>query len=152
MTHEAFPTDGPTDRLSIPVIAEKVVLDTRLVDTGRGVMVRKSVVETPHEIAQPLRQDHLRIEHVAQDRLLDPADLPASRYEGDTLIIPVIEEVLVVHKELRLKEEIRITRSSNTAMSRHSVVLKSEHVHVERFDENVDPRSKQDDPGTGVGA
>ena len=151
MTHDAFPTDGPTDRLSIPVIAEKVVLDTRLVDTGRGVVVRKSIVETPHELAQPLRQDHLHIEHVAQDRLLDPADLPASRYEGDTLIIPVIEEVLVVHTEMRLKEEIRITRSSSTVVSRHSVVLRSEQVEVERFDENAGPGPKQDNPGTGVG-
>ncbi len=47
------------------------------------------------------------IERVKVDRLLSE---PASqRQEGDTLILPVVEEVLVMEKRMMLREEIRIT-------------------------------------------
>jgi hypothetical protein len=42
------------------------------------------------------------------DRIV--AEPPVQRQEGDTLILPVVEEVLVVEKRLMLREEIRITR------------------------------------------
>jgi len=48
-----------------------------------------------------------QIERVAVGRILDG---PVSqRQEGDTLILPVVEEVLVCEKKMVLKEEIRIT-------------------------------------------
>jgi stress response protein YsnF len=61
-----------------------------------------------------------------------------SRQEGETLIIPVLEEVLVVERRLRLKEEVRITRQQRTVHTPQSVVLKTYEVQVERFDENRD--------------
>jgi hypothetical protein len=48
------------------------------------------------------------IERVQIDRIV--AEPPVQRQEGDTLILPVVEEVLVVEKRLMLREEIRITR------------------------------------------
>ncbi len=55
-----------------------------------------------------LYRDGYSIERVKVDRLIsEPA---AQRQEGDTLILPVIEEVFVVEKRMMLREEIRITR------------------------------------------
>jgi hypothetical protein len=48
------------------------------------------------------------IERVQVDRIV--AEQPMQRQEGDTLVLPVVEEVLVVEKRLMLREEIRITR------------------------------------------
>ncbi|MCU1257248.1 MAG: hypothetical protein JWO80_133 [Bryobacterales bacterium] len=48
------------------------------------------------------------IERVQVDRIV--AEPPVQRQEGDTLVLPVVEEVLVVEKRLMLREEIRITR------------------------------------------
>jgi hypothetical protein len=53
-------------------------------------------------------QDEYDIEHVPVGRILDA--LVTQRQEGDTLILPVVEEVLVYRRKLYLREEIRITR------------------------------------------
>jgi stress response protein YsnF len=52
-------------------------------------------------------------------------------------VVPVLEEVLVVQKQLRLKEEVRITRHRREAHAPQTIVLRSEEVEVERFDDSV---------------
>ncbi len=47
------------------------------------------------------------IERVPVNRIV--AESPSQRQEGDTLVLPVVEEVIVVEKRLMLREEIRIT-------------------------------------------
>jgi hypothetical protein len=58
--------------------------------------------------------------------------------EGDVLIVPVIEEVLVLQTRRSLKEEVRIVRSSRLVQQQQTVLLKSEQVVVERFDDATD--------------
>jgi stress response protein YsnF len=58
--------------------------------------------------------------------------------EEDTLIIPVLEEVLVVEKRLLLKEEVRITTRRVETHAPKRVVLRREEATVERSQENVD--------------
>ncbi len=53
-------------------------------------------------------QDEYEIEHVPVGRVIDAPMV--QRQEGDTIVLPVIEEVLVYQKKLFLREEIRITR------------------------------------------
>ena len=57
------------------------------------------------------------------------------RGQGDAFIVPILKEVLVVEKRLRIKEEIRITRSKRMQRFSETVPVKSETVSVERFDE-----------------
>lgn len=47
------------------------------------------------------------VRRVSVDRVIDEPAKP--RQEGDTIIYPVMEEVLVVQKKLVLKEEIYVT-------------------------------------------
>jgi hypothetical protein len=47
------------------------------------------------------------VRHVPVERILDEPAVP--RQEGETMIYPVMEEVLVVEKKLMLKEEIHVT-------------------------------------------
>ena len=72
-------------------------------------------IEASPEVLEPdqLRkagflQDEYDIEHVPVGRILDAP--VTQRQEGDTLILPVVEEVLVYRRKLYLREEIRITR------------------------------------------
>ena len=53
-------------------------------------------------------QDEYDIEHVPVGRILDAP--VTQRQEGETLVLPVVEEVLVYRRKLYLREEIRITR------------------------------------------
>ena len=55
--------------------------------------------------------------------------------EGDTLIIPVTEEILVLEKRLRIKEEVHITTTRRTIVHSETVPLLSETVNIESFDE-----------------
>ena len=56
------------------------------------------------------------------------------REEDGVLIVPVVEEQLVVTTRLILKEEIRITRRSRTEAVREPVRLRSEQVDIERLE------------------
>ncbi len=64
-------------------------------------------------------RDGYAIEHVQIDRIV--AEAPPQRQEGDTLILPVVEEVLVMEKRLMLREEIRITRRRETVEEVHRI-------------------------------
>jgi uncharacterized protein (TIGR02271 family) len=118
----------------IPVIEETVEVGREVVDTGRGVRVHKHVTEREEQVDPPLTQDELIIERVPIDRLVTGPE-PTQHLEGDTLIIPVLEEVLVLEKRVRVKEEVRITRRKRQVHAPQTVNLKSEEVSVERFDE-----------------
>ena len=75
---------------------------------------------------------HHRVEVVRVPRGEAVFVVPAVREEGDTLIVPVIEEVLVVERRLVLKEEIRIRRVATTERKQGPVTLRSEDVVVTR--------------------
>ena len=128
--------------MRIPVVAEQLAVGTRTVDTGRGVRVHKTVVQQPVTIDEALGHDEVDIRHVAVDRIVAPDEVPATRYEGDTLVVPVLEEVLVIERRVRIKEELHITRVRHERQHQETVVLKAEQVQVERFDESGLPPLK----------
>ncbi|AWL03209.1 YsnF/AvaK domain-containing protein [Massilia oculi] len=121
--------------LRIPVVEEQLAVGTRMVDTGRGVRIHKTVTEQTVTVDERLLRDELRIEHVPVDRLVGADEAPGHRHEGDTLVIPVLEEVLVVERKLRIREELHITRVRHEERHVETVPLKAEWVEVERFDE-----------------
>jgi uncharacterized protein (TIGR02271 family) len=130
---------GAPVQMSFPVMEEVLHVDRHRVDTGRGVRIHKHVAEREHIIEESLRRDELVVEHVNIGSVLTDGQLPQTRYEGDTLIVPVLEEVLVVQKQLLLKEEVRITRRERRVHAPQRVILKAEQITVERFDEQARP-------------
>ena len=130
------------DQLVVPVVAEQLAVGTRTVDTGRGVRVHKTVVEQPVTIDERLARDEVEVRHVPVDRIVALEEAPGNRYEGDTLIVPVLEEVLVVERRVRIKEELHITRIRRQEQYQEDVTLKAEQVRVERFDESGTPPTK----------
>jgi uncharacterized protein (TIGR02271 family) len=112
----------------IPVAREELEVEKRQVETGR-VHVRKVVHEHDELVDESLLRDEIEVERVAVNRVVDePAEI---RREGDVLVIPVLEEVLVVQRQLVLKEELRVRRHAVDAPHRQRVVLRSEEVIVE---------------------
>jgi stress response protein YsnF len=124
--------------LKVPVIEEQALVDKRVVDTGRGVRIHKIVAEHPCQIDESLTHDEVQVSHVPVDRIVALDQAPATRYEGDTLVVPILEEVLVVERRLRIKEELRITRTRREERHTETVMLKAEQVKVERFDDAGD--------------
>jgi len=135
------PNQDQPEPIAVPVYQEEAWVDKRIVDTGRGVRIHKTVAELPCRIDERLLRDEVDVTHVPVDRIVALDQAPATRYEGDTLVVPILEEVLVVERRLRIKEELRITRTRREEHHAETVLLKSEQVSVERFDEHGDPSS-----------
>jgi uncharacterized protein (TIGR02271 family) len=129
-----FHGGGDGGEVRIPVLAEELQVGKRTVDTGRGVRLHKQVVQHEELLDQPLLRDELVVAHVPVGRIVQPGEVPDTRYEGDTLVMPVFEEVLVVQKQLLLKEEVHVTRRRQEVRSAQKVMLRTEQVKVERFE------------------
>lgn len=130
MTHQSEPPES----LRIPVIEEILHVGKRVTDTGRGVRLHKSVSEEVWRIDETLMQQVLDLTHVPINAWVQADALPVQRQEGSTLIIPVLEEVLVIEKRIRLKEEIRLTVKTQAHQTSERIVLRKEHISAERFD------------------
>ncbi len=116
---------------TIPVTEDQLIVDRRTVDVGT-VKVTKSVDEREAVITEPVIYDDVRVERRAVDQPVARNAVPKIRVEGDTTIVPVLEEVLVVEKRLVLREEVRITRVRRESPASQRTVVRREHVHVER--------------------
>jgi uncharacterized protein (TIGR02271 family) len=119
---------GEGEILVIPVVQEELQVRKRRINTG-GVRVTKRVVERAELVDETGYHEEVEVERVAVNR---PLEAPLSPYtEGDTLVIPLMEEVLVVEKRLMLREEVRITRRQVETGAPQPVTLRSEEVTIE---------------------
>ena len=114
---------------SLALVEERVAVSKTVVETGR-VQVSTRVEERQAHVLEALRHEDVVVERVAIGRVVETAPLP--RQEGDTLIIPIMEEVLVVEKRLILKEEIHIIRTSRIEPFEQDVTLRAMHADVQR--------------------
>lgn len=121
-------TSSKVDELIIPVREEVLVPETHETDLGR-VIVHKRVEEVPVSSSVDLGRDQVAVERVEKNETID--SVPGPRQEGDTLIIPVVEEVLYTEKRLMLREEIRITKQRLTEAVGIEETLKREVVEFE---------------------
>jgi len=140
--------DTPEDRtenISVPVIEEELEVGKRRVE-GDRVSVRTVARERTELVEQPLESMEVEIERIAIDREIDTA--PDIRNDGDTMIIPVVEERLVVEKRLFLREEIHVHRRRVVTQFRQNVTLRSQEVVVERRDAAAD-RDRTETPQEG---
>ena len=127
MTNDVRSSDS--EAFVLPLAEEQLVVGRRRVETAR-VNVRTSVEQVRQSAETRLAHDTYEIERVAVGAFVDQP--PAERREGDTLIIPVVEEVAVVVKRLRVVEEIRITRREFTTPFQESVEVRRMRASVER--------------------
>jgi uncharacterized protein (TIGR02271 family) len=117
-----------SEEVVLPIVEETAEISKRVVERG-AVRLSKVVSQREEVIPASLVHDEIEIEHVARDQWLEkPAE---TRQEGDILIIPVMEEILVVEKRLKLREEIHIRRRTKTVSSEERVTLRKEEVHIE---------------------
>jgi uncharacterized protein (TIGR02271 family) len=115
----------------IPVLEEELHLAKRVVEVAK-VRAHKEIKEREVLVDEPLIEDRVEIERVPINRPVKKAIRP--RVEGDTTIIPVLKEVLVVKKQLMLMEEIRLSRRQVEVRHPQSVTLRSEIMHIDRVE------------------
>ncbi len=127
-------SDAPST-IVIPVIEEQMHVRTELVETGR-VRVSKRVHEETQTIDTPVTHEVVDVQRVPINQVV--TEVPLSRQEGDTLILPVVREEVVTSIRLVLVEEVRITRKQQQATDHQTVTLRHETVSIDRIDSSSD--------------
>ncbi len=130
-------SDARLESSIIPIIEEKAVFGKKIVETGK-VIISKRVSEHEETIDQPLLHEEVSVERVAVNEFVDAP--PEIRHEGDIMIIPVIEEQLVVTKRLFLVEELHVRKQVVESRQPQRITLLKEEVEVKRSaaSENLD--------------
>jgi uncharacterized protein (TIGR02271 family) len=128
------------DPLSFNVLHEQVSIYKETVVSGK-VVIRKNVHEENEMITVPVSHEEVKIKKVTINKYVDAA--PEIRYEGETTIIPVIKEVLIVEKKLLLVEEVHVTKHVVTQTTEHTVPIRKEEVSVEHYTRNTPDNFKK---------
>ena len=115
--------------LMVPLHTEDLAVSRREV-TGDTARVDVVTHDRDQQIDKELTHQHIEIERVPIGRLTDV--VPPVRQDGDTTIMSVVEEILVVERRLILKEEVHIRRVRSTARHRETVVLRDQDAVITR--------------------
>lgn len=121
------------DTLSIPVIEEELEVQKHRVETNT-LRINKTISEHEEVVDQALTKENVKVERIPINRFVKEA--ASSRYENNTWVIPVYEEVVVVEKRLVLLEEIRITKEMSVEQHHERIPLRKENVTVEKSNGN----------------
>jgi stress response protein YsnF len=117
------------------------------VETGR-VAVTRVTREQSEVVAETLGQESVEIRRTQIGRQIET--MPHVRQEDDTIVIPIVEERLVVERRLFLKEEVRVRLVSSRKTHRQVVCLRHHEVVVSSLPAQVPPAkpgSAADDNG-----
>ncbi len=109
--------DLEDEELTFSLAEEQLRANVRERQVGT-VSISKRTEVLPVGADIDVHHDEVHVEHREVNEPM--AEVRDPWYDGDTLVVPVYEEVLVTEKRLYLKEEIRIT-----------MVKTTEQVHVE---------------------
>ncbi len=119
-------------KITIPILEEEIKVTKKVVDTG-VVNISKTIGESTEYLDIPLSNEEIVVNRIPKNEIIDimPA---ASRYEGDTMIIPVLKEVAVIEKRMMLVEEIHVTKIKTEKTETHEVTVRKEEVNITRKD------------------
>ena len=106
-TAEPRRSAGDSQQVRIPIAEERLEVSTRPVELGE-VRVHKRVDRVEEVVRESVTRANVEIERVKTSRRVDGPVGP--REEGEWLVVPIVEEVLVVQKRLMVTEEVRIRR------------------------------------------
>jgi uncharacterized protein (TIGR02271 family) len=120
---------------SIPVVEEKPVIGKKIIDKAK-VIVSKTVNEESQVLNLPSINEQVQIERIPVNKVIDKIP-DAIRYEGNTMIIPILQEITVVEKRILLAEEIRITKTAVSSTETKEITLRKEEIKIERNNTSI---------------
>jgi len=116
----------------IPIIEEELQVEKKTVEKGR-VIISKTINEESKILDLPSTNEEVRVERIPINKVIE--EMPAAvRYEGNTMIIPVLQEITVVEKKILLVEEIHVTKSTFSSTETKEITLRKEEIKIERRD------------------
>jgi uncharacterized protein (TIGR02271 family) len=123
------PSRGSIDDPNLTLLAEEFSVGKEAVETGR-VRVSKQTHTREVAVDESLLKESAEIETIPIGRQI--FEMPSIRHEGETIVVPIVEEILHTERRLILKEEVRITRLKTTEQFHDSVTLRYQEAVVTR--------------------
>lgn len=108
---------------------EQLKVDKRVVETGR-VRVKRTTTKRVQKVQVPLTSQTAEVRHVPINKPIKK--LPQVRETRTEIIIPIVEEVLVVERRLVLREEVHIRKVNSVKKHTEEVTLRVQKATVER--------------------
>lgn len=121
--------DNETSVSVIPLVAEDISV-SRVQKPGSTVSVRTFTSEQERLVDETLFHERAQVEHVPVGRVVE--QVPPVREEGDTTIIPIVEERITILRTLFLKEEVHVKRVRVAEQHRESVTVRVQEAVVKR--------------------
>lgn len=118
------------DEVVVPVIEEELATGIREVTTG-SVRVDKRVEKRVRRISAPVVHENVEVRRVPINRVVEEA--PKARRRGDTVIVPVVEEEVIITKRLVLKEEIHLVKRRTKERLVKEVEVGRERAEIRRL-------------------
>lgn len=116
---------------SILLHAEEVTIEKYDEVVGTTTL-RKSVSDQVVDVSVDLAQSGYEIVKRPMNKVI--SEMPKVRYEGETMIIPIVEERLI--KQLILVEEVVVEPRTSLKQHKETISLKKESLDVERSEES----------------
>jgi stress response protein YsnF len=124
----------------LPLVSEFATVEKRKRRTGVVRVTRKT--QSLETVIDELLRDET-VEVVRKAIAAEVEEIPTITLQGDTIVVPVIEETVVVTKRIVLKEELHIRRTETKRPFRQTVTLRKQVATVERIQTNpVAPDTK----------
>ena len=115
----------------LTLVEEQLEISKREIERG-SVLIRTHIAERDEIAAVELQHQDVDVERVPVGREVE--SMPSIREEDGVLIVPIVDEELVVGTRLILREELRISRRSRTEKVHRTVRLRSEQAEITRID------------------
>jgi uncharacterized protein (TIGR02271 family) len=119
----------------LSLVAEELQVGKETVETGR-LRVSKQTHTRDALVDENLLHERAEIERVPIGRQI--FEMPAIRQEGETTIVPIVEEVLFTERRLMLKEELRVTRRRTMEHFQETVTLRYQEAIIARVQSATD--------------
>ena len=120
-----------TQSPAVPLYSEELSVSRQQI-TGDTVQVSVVTHEGEGVVDEMLNRERVEIDRMPIGLPIDA--IPPVRREGDTTILPVVEEIIVVKRRLILREEVRIKRRHVSERHQEALVLRKQEAVITRMD------------------
>ncbi len=131
-----IPIQTMSGEMTLRLHAEDMQVTRKTREVG-SVSVSITTDVRDHAIDEVLTSTAVSVSRIPVGRVVDR--MPESRQDGDTLIVPVVEEVAVIR--FLIREEIHVTRTISTRRHQDVVSLRTERATVARSGDGGTPPS-----------
>ena len=124
------PATQVMDEAVLRLLVEELSVGKQVLETGR-LRVRRVTRERTEDVEVDEEHVEVEFERVPVGQVVE--ERPAMRETEDTIIIPVVEEIVVIERRLLLKEEIHVRKTRRVERRSEQVTLRSQDAEVLRL-------------------